>query len=70
MMEQRKVNVWAYRKQTVKGVKRGTLEVAANYFTMEFMEEEMVRREMDSGEGGYVCKCFGGEEGVRQIIVY
>ena len=29
----------AYWKQSEKGVKRGTLEVAANYSTMELMEE-------------------------------
>ena len=40
----------AYRRQSGKGVKQGTLEVDANYFTAELMEK----------------KCSGGKEGVRQ----
>ena len=31
----------AYRKQSGKGVKRGTFDVAANYSTMELIKEEM-----------------------------
>ena len=32
---------YANRKQSGKGVKQGTLEVDANYFTTELMEEKM-----------------------------
>ena len=41
MMEQRNVDILFYRKQSGKGVKQGTLEVDANYFTTELMEEKM-----------------------------
>ena len=52
----------AYRKQSGKGVKQGTLEMDANYFTTELMEKKWDR---DSGEGGAGLKCPGGKEGVR-----
>ena len=33
----------AYRKQSGKGVKRGTSEVAANYSTIKLMKKELVK---------------------------
>ena len=43
MKERRNVDVQycAYRKQSGKGEKRGTLEVAVNYSTTELMEEKV-----------------------------
>ena len=41
VLERRNVNICAYRKQSGKGVKQGTLKMAANYSTMEQMAEEI-----------------------------
>ena len=41
MMERRNETYCAYRKQSEKVVKQGTLEVDAKYFTMELIEKKM-----------------------------
>ena len=41
MMKQRNVDILCLQETKWKRVKRGTLEVAANYFTTEWMEKEM-----------------------------
>ena len=41
IMEQRNVDICAYSKQSGKGLKRGTLEVDANYSKMGLMEQKM-----------------------------